>query len=418
MNAAFPVTRAAALARWQDFILTAPAYGAARNHVLPGHDNVSRLSAAIRHRVVLREELLAALFAAHPFERVEKLAQELLWRDYWRAWLALRPAVWRDWVDGVARARAELAPAPASRLAAIEAGASGMAVMDGFARELVETGYLHNHARMWFASWWVHVERLPWQLGAAFFLRHLVDADAASNTLSWRWVAGLHTAGKRYLVRRSNVEKYLHASLRADTRGLDAIDDAAIAAIEAASPPPRVLHPEPLDAAAALPADDALPPATQRWGLWIHDEDGCAEQSPLRSLAPAALIATFDAVTATGLSQGTRRQACSRAALQDALARARQHYGSNLPHEFFAGGVSEHWPAAVARTAAALRLDGIIALRPGVGPLADQLAEARALWQGRGLALRLVGRDSDRIGLRHARGGYFGYWSRVASSLR
>ncbi len=418
MNAAFPATRAAALARWQDFIGTAPAYGAARNHVLPGHDNVSRLSAAIRHRVVLREELLAALFAAHPFARVEKLAQELLWRDYWRAWLALRPAVWRDWVDGVARARAELAPAAARRLAAIEAGSSGMAVMDGFARELVATGYMHNHARMWFASWWVHVERLPWQLGAGFFLRHLVDADAASNTLSWRWVAGLHTAGKRYFVRRSNIEKYLHASLRADTRGLDAVDDAVIAGIEAASPPPRVLHPEPLDAATALPADDALPPAAQRWGLWIHDEDSCVEQSPLRTLTPAALIATFDDVTATDLAQGVARRACSRAALQDAVARARQHYGADLPHEFVAGGVSEHWPAAVARIAAALQLDGLIALRPGVGPLADQLAEARALWQRQGLALRLVARDSDRIGLRHARGGYFGYWSRVASSLQ
>jgi deoxyribodipyrimidine photo-lyase len=418
VNAVFPATRAAALARWEDFVATAPAYGAARNHVLPGHANVSRLSAAIRHRVVLREELLATLFAAHPFARVAKLAQELLWRDYWRAWLALRPTVWRDWVAGVAQARAELAPAAAGRLAAIEAGASGMAVMDGFARELVATGYLHNHARMWFASWWVHVERLPWELGAEFFLRHLIDGDAASNTLSWRWVAGLHTAGKRYFVRRSNIEKYLHASLRADTRGLDAIDDAVIAGIEVASPPPRVLHPEPLDVAAALPADDVLPDDAQRWGLWIHDEDGCVERSPLRLLAPSAIIATFDNVTATRLRQGMPRQACSRTALQDALARARQHFGMNLPYEFVAGGVIEDWPAAITRIAAALRLDGIIALRPGIGLLADQLPEVQAQWQRQGLALRLVARDSDRTGLHHARGGYFSYWSRIASSLQ
>jgi deoxyribodipyrimidine photo-lyase len=65
-------------------------------------------------------------------------------------------------------------------------------------QELVETGYLHNHARMWFASIWIFTLRLPWELGADFFLRHLLDGDAASNTLSWRWVAGLHTKGKHY----------------------------------------------------------------------------------------------------------------------------------------------------------------------------------------------------------------------------
>jgi len=414
----FATTRAAALARWQEFIATAPAYGAARNHVLPGHDNVSRLSAAIRHRVVLREELLATLFETQPFAQVEKLVQELFWRDYWRGWLALRPAVWRDWVDAVERQRAALAPAAAARLAAVEAGASGMAVMDGFVRELVATGYLHNHARMWFASWWVHVERLPWELGAAFFLRHLIDGDAASNTLSWRWVAGLHTAGKRYLVRRSNIEKYLDASLRADSSGLEAIDDAVIARIDAATPLPRVVHPEPLDAAAALPPDDALPAASQRWGLWIHDEDGCVEHSPLRSFAPAALIASFDDVTAARHAQGVARQAASRAALQDALARARQHYGAHLPCVFVAGASGQRWPAAVARIAGGLGLEGLVGMRPATGPLADQLPDARGLWQQHGLALRLVARDDDRGGLRHARGGYFGYWSRLAASLR
>ena len=76
------------------------------------------------------------------------------------------------------------------------------------AHELVETGYLHNHARMWFASIWIFTLRLPWELGADFFLRHLLDGDPASNTLSWRWVAGLHTAGKTYLARADNIANF------------------------------------------------------------------------------------------------------------------------------------------------------------------------------------------------------------------
>jgi hypothetical protein len=74
--------------------------------------------------------------------------------------------------------------------------------------ELKDNNYLHNHTRMWFASIWIFTLRLPWQLGAQFFLEHLFDGDAASNTLSWRWVAGLQTKGKHYLAKSWNIEKF------------------------------------------------------------------------------------------------------------------------------------------------------------------------------------------------------------------
>ena len=61
---------------------------------------------------------------------------------------------------------------------------------------------------MWFASIWIHTLELQWELGADFFLKHLLDGDPASNTLSWRWVAGIHTKGKNYIARKSNIEKY------------------------------------------------------------------------------------------------------------------------------------------------------------------------------------------------------------------
>ncbi len=75
-------------------------------------------------------------------------------------------------------------------------GRTGLACFDAWARELLDVGYLHNPARMWFASLWIFTLELPWALGADFFLRHLLDGDPASNTLSWRWVGGLQTPGK------------------------------------------------------------------------------------------------------------------------------------------------------------------------------------------------------------------------------
>ena len=81
-------------------------------------------------------------------------------------------------------------------------------VFNDWVKNSKRNGYLHNHARMWFASIWIHTLELPWFLGADFFLKHLLDGDEAVNTLSWRWVAGLHTKGKSYLARPSNIKKY------------------------------------------------------------------------------------------------------------------------------------------------------------------------------------------------------------------
>ncbi len=171
--------------------------------------NVSALSPYIRRRMITEEEVVRAVLRQHSFAAAEKFVQEVAWRTYWKGWLEMRP-------DMLARYQVELAYAEAglpdnSALnrryqKAIEAR-SGIDCFDVWVDELLTHGWLHNHARMWFASIWIFTLGLPWQLGADFFDRHLLDADPASNTLSWRWVAGLHTRGKHYVARAENIEQ-------------------------------------------------------------------------------------------------------------------------------------------------------------------------------------------------------------------
>jgi len=175
--ALIPATRAEALHALGDFV-DGPVlrYARLRNHIADGHSHVSRLSAAITHRLVTEEEVIRTVLQIHKPAAVEKFLQEVVWRSYWKGWLELRPGVWRDFVD--------FTPAAEPLAESMRAGRSGCEAMDAFARELVSTGYLHNHARMWWASFWIHRAGLPWRDGAQFFLDHLLDADAASNTLS------------------------------------------------------------------------------------------------------------------------------------------------------------------------------------------------------------------------------------------
>ncbi|MCA1943125.1 MAG: hypothetical protein LDL15_05910, partial [Yonghaparkia sp.] len=225
-------TRAAGLARLADFVPRAGrAYAAERNadHGPGDRSNVSTLSPWVRHRLVTERELAAAVLERHSLSAAEKFVQEVYWRTYWKGWLERRPSVWTRYAASVAPTLDTLSAADRTTYDDAVAGRTGIDGFDHWARELVETGYLHNHARMWFASIWIFTLRLPWQLGADFFLRHLLDGDPASNTLSWRWVAGLQTVGKTYLATADNIARYTDGRFR--PRGLataaHAIDDDA-----------------------------------------------------------------------------------------------------------------------------------------------------------------------------------------------
>jgi deoxyribodipyrimidine photo-lyase len=171
-----------------------------------GHSEVSRLSPWIRYRVVTEEECLNTVLAHHSFEVAEKFVQELVWRTYWKGWLELRPQVWGSYRESVVELQNRHSTEELYRQAT--EGTTGLSFFDDWVQELRLTGYLHNHTRMWFASVWIFTLRLPWQLGADFMYRHLLDGDPASNTLSWRWVGGLHTPGKIYVARPDNIDKY------------------------------------------------------------------------------------------------------------------------------------------------------------------------------------------------------------------
>lgn len=209
----FTPTRTAGLKRLNDFLPKAGAsYAKLRNYDRGqgGHRDVSTLSPYIRRRAVSEDEVLRSVLARHSLRSSEKFVQEVFWRTYWKGWLELRPSLWARYQSELWDLENQIATQAGLRAAWEEAclGRTGIACFDAWAHELVETGYLHNHARMWFASIWIFTLKLPWQLGADFFLRHLLDGDPASNTLSWRWVGGLQTVGKTYLTRADNIAKF------------------------------------------------------------------------------------------------------------------------------------------------------------------------------------------------------------------
>jgi hypothetical protein len=164
--------------------------------------NVSLLSKYITHRVLFEYDIVQRILAQHPMQMVEKFVQEVFWRIYWKGWLEHRPAVWADFTAF------DHSQTPQTPYQQAINGKTGIDCFDVWAAELQNTNYLHNHARMWFASIWIFTLGLPWQAGARFFMQHLNDGDAASNTLGWRWVAGVQTSGKHYLARASNIEQF------------------------------------------------------------------------------------------------------------------------------------------------------------------------------------------------------------------
>ena len=201
----FEISRDGALKQLDTFINSELAnYSFKRNFDLgpKNKSNVSCLSPYISHRLITEYEVAKIVLAKFPYQKVEKYIQEIFWRVYWKGWLELRPQVWTDFIEDLKGLKED-----ESYKKAIN-GETQIECFNDWVKELKENNYLHNHTRMWFASIWIFTLNLPWQKGAEFFMKHLYDGDAASNTLSWRWVAGLQTKGKHYVAQSWNINKF------------------------------------------------------------------------------------------------------------------------------------------------------------------------------------------------------------------
>ena len=168
--------------------------------------NISCLSPYITHGIINEKEVIKKSLNKFSFAKNEKFIQEVLWRTYWKGWLELRPSVWTDFLIELKKIKENFQNNQTYKNA-IE-GKTNVECFNYWVNELKENNYLHNHTRMWFASIWIFTLNLPWQLGAEFFMQHLYDGDAASNTLGWRWVAGVQTQGKHYLASEWNIKKF------------------------------------------------------------------------------------------------------------------------------------------------------------------------------------------------------------------
>jgi deoxyribodipyrimidine photo-lyase len=383
----FTPTRSAALSRLNDFVPRAGRiYADGRNadHGPDARANVSMLSPYVRHRLITEEEIVAAALARHSGAVAEKFVQEVLWRTYWKGWLDMRPDVWTRFVS-------ERDAATTNKyVAAAEAGTTGIDGFDDWARELTETGYLHNHARMWFASIWIFTLKLPWTLGADFFLRHLVDADPASNTLSWRWVAGLQTAGKTYLASADNIARYTGG--RFSPKGL-AREAVALSEAPIAKATPI----------AALPAVDPRTPAL----LLISGEDLHPESLFARDMAVRAVLA---APVVAGWPWGDKAAAFVTAATDDARERAGKYFNCKTTTATIDAD-------AVIAAAHAARAKVIIIAYAPVGPVADALLAIEPALAAAGLSIVRVRRDWDSAFWPHATKGFFPFKERIPALL-
>ena len=165
-------TRTQGLMQLNDLAEVIGSYATARNYA--DRLTTSRLSPYIRRRLILEEEVFAFARTVGGFARIEKFAQEVVWRTYWKGWLEARPSVWKAYLTRLRTLDETLPRSDQDHVACAIAGTTDLTYFNAWCEELTFTGYLHNHVRMWFASVWIFTLRLLWEMGARFFLDHLL----------------------------------------------------------------------------------------------------------------------------------------------------------------------------------------------------------------------------------------------------
>lgn len=397
----FPADRSSGLARLGDFAPRAGReYAEFRNFDL-GPDNrtaVSLLSPYLRHRLVAETEVLRAVLDQHNLVVAEKFIQEVFWRAYFKGWLEQRPTVWQRYKTGLGDQLRDLQTngvLAANYERAIKSN-TGIECFDVWASELVDTGYLHNHARMWFASIWIYTLKLPWQLGADFFYRHLLDGDPASNTLSWRWVCGLHTRGKTYLARADNIARYTQN--RFDPAGQLAYEAPALQETE-------------IDPQVEL-SNIRLDEITGPFGMLVSEED-CLPETLCKAGPPVAIIGLTAARARSPMATSQKAMDFTEGAVQNALARARRHFDVECSFDR-----SQNLADTLIEWAHRHNLTTIVTARAAVGPVADILDTAIPDLTRAGITFAQIHRRFDGLTWPHATHGFFKLKKNIPELLR
>ena len=378
----FTPTRAAGLARLATFASHAgELYDRCRNYDLGAEQrtNVSALSPWIRHRLITEAEVLDVILGAHTFQAAERFVHEIFWRTYFKGWLEQHPGVWPAYQAGLHRQIKSVSKDRrlAANYAQAMAGQTGIDCFDVWADELVRTGYLHNHARMWFASIWIFTLRLPWELGADFFLRHLMDGDPASNTLAWRWVAGIQTKGRPYIAGAANISKFTNQKFCPLHQLSTKVDPKIDPVVHSRRPIPDVTQTK------GIPSDFLL--------LVTEDDMQIAD------VLPHPPIATIGALATEGRSPNP-------------LGEIAQHFAATAmcdacgDHPIISHGA---WSDDVIRACARHQIKTVVTGYAPVGPVATALENAQSDLTAAGIRVLSVRRDFDTVAWPHATKGFF-----------
>ena len=357
------------------------------------HKHVSQLSAYIKRRIITEEDVLKKVLSAHSLNEAGKFIDEIFWRTYFKGWLESRPHIWMQYCADVHHLTHELQTQSGlrDRWAAACLGETGIDCFDAWAKELAETGYLHNHARMWFASIWVYTLQLPWQLGADFFLRHLLDGDAASNTLSWRWVVGLHSVGKTYLARAENIQRFTNG--RFAPKGLAQVapplnDTASTMAPKIIDPPNPYLE-------------------GRKTGLLLHSDDlNIAHLTHRSDCIASAAYRPVDA--GTMLVSSPKLLEFNNAALDAAT----KHWKPNLLN-----CCDVTTPEGILSWALENKLEQIVTPYAAVGNTSQMLEKCKHLLSNHGVQLTQVMHEYDIVCWPYATKGFFKFREKIPKIL-
>lgn len=379
-------TRAAGLERLSNFTSTGlKLYTDGRNYDYGPEDrsNISALSPWVRRRLISEQEIIEKLFKTNSHGAADKYIQQVIWRTYFKGWLEQHPTVWNAYNEGVTSGLNEVS-SDQSRARVYEkaiTGQTGIDCFDSWATELMEHAYLHNHARLWFASIWIFTLKLPWELGANFFMKYLLDGDPASNTLSWRWVSGLHTKGKNYLATSSNIDKFTLGRFRIEAH------------LNVAANPLTELTEHPIQSLPRLenlPSDDFL--------LLVTEED--CNSVDLTGQFPVAALGLILPEKSEVFERSDAVFNFSHGAVTDGVERI-SSTGEVL--------ICEEWAEPIIELARSKKVKNIVTAYTPIGPVNTKLQGIKPLLKNAGIELSFLRQKYDQTFWPHATKGFFAF---------